>query len=130
MAKMIPNMAVLPLAKSTARAQIEKVQSTLRDERRNDNTRHSGSTQALGLCPVPHSSHMSCSMALGQISGSEPSAHEHPVCMGLLFAVGHKFQALSHFLNCDGLPQGLAFALQFHVLRECLRCERHERRCP
>src|SRR5579862_6919576 len=24
----------------------------------------------------------------------------------------------------------LAFALHFHVPRECLRCERHERRCP
>ena len=47
---MIPNMAVLPLAKSTARAQIEKVQSTLRDERRNENTRHSGSAQGLELC--------------------------------------------------------------------------------
>ena len=43
-------MAVLPLAKSTARAQIEKVQSTLRDERRNENTRHSGSAQGLELC--------------------------------------------------------------------------------
>src|SRR5579859_4524628 len=50
MAMMIPNMAFLPLAKSTARAQIEKVQSTLRDERRNDNTRHAGSAQAMELC--------------------------------------------------------------------------------
>src|SRR5579863_5594351 len=50
MATMIPNMAVLPLAKLTARAQIEKVQSTLRDERRNENTRHSGSAQGLELC--------------------------------------------------------------------------------
>jgi len=47
---MISNMAVLPLAKSTARAQIEKVQPTLRDERRNENTRHSGSAQGLELC--------------------------------------------------------------------------------
>jgi hypothetical protein len=33
------------------------------------------------------------------------------VLYGLLFAVGYKVHALSHFLNCDGLPQGLAFAL-------------------
>jgi len=41
---------------------------------------------------------------------------------GLLFAVGYKFHALSHFLNCHGPRQGVAFALHFHVPRNCLQC--------
>jgi hypothetical protein len=96
---MIPNMAVLPLAKSTARAQIEKVQSTLRDERRNKNTRHSGSAQGLELC------------AFVRWHGTWPDSWQLVFCSrasvlyGLLFAVGYKFHALSHFLNCDGLLQ-------------------------
>jgi hypothetical protein len=105
---MIPNLAVLPLAKSTARAQIEKVQSMLRDERRNEDTRHSGRAQGLELC------------AFGRWHGTWPDSWQlafysrASVIYGLLFAVGCKFHALSHFLNCDGLPQGLAFALHFH----------------
>src|SRR5579863_4291186 len=124
MAQMIPNMAVLPLAKSTARAQIERVQFTLRDERRNGNTRHSGSAQGLELC------------AFVRWHGTWPDSWQLAFCSrtlvlyDLLFAVGYKFHALSHFLNCDGLPQGLAFALHFHVPRELLRFGRHERRCP
>jgi len=104
---MIPNMAFLPLAKSTARAQIEKVQSTLRDERRNENTRHSGSAQGLELC------------AFVRWHGTWPDSWQLAFCSrtlvlyDLLFAVGYKVHALSHFLNCDGLPKGLAFALHF-----------------
>jgi hypothetical protein len=43
------------------------------------------------------------------------------VLYGRLFAVGYKFHPLSHFLNCNGLPQRLAFALHFHVPRKCLQ---------
>src|SRR5579863_91181 len=105
MAQMIPNMAVLPLAKAPARAQIEKVQSTPREERRNDDTRHSGSAQALGLCRCRKL------YAFVRWHGTWPDSWQLAFCSrasvlyGLLFAVGYKFYALSHFLNCDGLLQ-------------------------
>jgi hypothetical protein len=50
--------------------------------------------------------------------------------MDPLFAVGDKIHAPSHFLPCDTLPRGLAFALQFHVSRKCLQCDWHEQKCP
>src|SRR5579863_4151402 len=130
MAQMIPNMAVLPLAKAPARAQIEKVQSTPREERRNDDTRHSGSAQALGLCRCRKL------YAFVRWHGTWPDSWQLAFCSrasvlyGLHFAVGYKFYALSHFLNCHGLTQGLAFALHFRAPRPCLQCDRHERRCP
>jgi hypothetical protein len=45
---------------------------------------------------------------------------------GLLFAAGYKSRALSHFLNCRGLPEGLAFALHFNLPRKCLQCAWYE----
>src|SRR5579862_4829124 len=113
MAQMIPNMAVLPLVELLAKAQIERVQSRPREEKRDDNTWHPGSAQPPGLCPCPREL-----FATVRWHGTWPDSWQLAFCSraSVLYssvrAVGYKSNALSDFITCRACRKiGIRIAL-------------------